>query len=613
MNKKVLLILAIFFLKHSFAQQFQRIETEAQIGHAVNMNGVAVADYDQDGDLDIYFTGIENFDINNDSTWSRLLQNQGDGTFEDVTIQAGFGIQYVNEGLKAERGEKMGAAWGDYDNDGFPDLFLANSREDQLYRNNGDGTFEDVTAQAGVGGCNVCYSASGTWFDHDRDGDLDLYVSLVNDANILYENKGDGTFEDITRVTGVGGDKMITWSTVAWDIGKDGYLDIWNINDTQINEFFENRSGQHYNEASRAYRLDDEGAGMGVAIGDYNNDGFFDAFVTNIYSHHPNPLFENTANRRFLDKAAEMGVEDTGWAWGTHFFDYDHDGDEDLAVVNGPIDKLLGQGQEDIDNFFFKNMLIEGAATFEDESQSSGFVGTAKGKGLEVFDYDMDGDLDLLVANMNDAPYFFKNTTINNSQPTAQNWFQLDLEGVVSNRNAFGTEVRIIIGEKSYYRFHHGAGIFGQSIKPLHFGIGEATMIDEIQISWLTGKTEAIYNVSANQVLHFSEGSGTEIERVLPPKSKGGAAIVEKDFAFPNPFFESTTLRFELASIGNLDVSIYSFLGKEIFHFNQMVDEPGVIDIPLDTQHLPAGTYYYRAKIKDKEKIGKMMKISREE
>jgi len=613
MKKNTLLILTIFFLQISFAQHFQRVETEAQLDHAVKMNGVAVADYDQDGDLDIFFTGIENFKLNNDSTWSRLFQNQGDGTFEDVTIEAGFGIQYVNEGLKAERGEKMGAAWGDYDNDGFPDLFLANSREDQLYRNNGDGTFEDVTAQAGVEGCNVCYSASGTWFDHDRDGDLDLYVSLVNDANIFYKNNGDGTFEDITNAAGVGGERMITWTTVALDVGKDGYLDIWNINDTQINEFFENRSGQHYNEASRAYRLDDEGAGMGVAIGDYNNDGFFDAYVTNIFSHHPNPLFQNTGNRRFSNKAEDMGVEDAGWAWGTHFFDYDHDGDEDLAIVNGPIDKLTGDVQENIDNFFFKNMLTEGTMTFVDESQSSGFIGKAKGKGLEVFDYDMDGDLDLLVANMEEAPYFFKNTTIDNDQPITQNWFQLDLEGVASNRNAFGTEVRIIIGEKSYYRFHHGAGIFGQSIKPVHFGIGDVTIIDEIQISWLTGKTEAIYEVPANQILHFEEGSGTEIERELPPKNNGGAAIVEKDFAFPNPFVESTTLRFELASTGELEVSVYSSLGQEIFNLYQNIDEPGVIDVPWNTQNLPTGIYYYKAKIKDKEKTGKMMKISMEE
>jgi len=533
MKKNTLLILTIFFLQISFAQHFQRVETEAQLDHAVKMNGVAVADYDQDGDLDIFFTGIENFKLNNDSTWSRLFQNQGDGTFEDVTIEAGFGIQYVNEGLKAERGEKMGAAWGDYDNDGFPDLFLANSREDQLYRNNGDGTFEDVTAQAGVEGCNVCYSASGTWFDHDRDGDLDLYVSLVNDANIFYKNNGDGTFEDITNAAGVGGERMITWTTVALDVGKDGYLDIWNINDTQINEFFENRSGQHYNEASRAYRLDDEGAGMGVAIGDYNNDGFFDAYVTNIFSHHPNPLFQNTGNRRFSNKAEDMGVEDAGWAWGTHFFDYDHDGDEDLAIVNGPIDKLTGDVQENIDNFFFKNMLTEGTMTFVDESQSSGFIGKAKGKGLEVFDYDMDGDLDLLVANMEEAPYFFKNTTIDNDQPITQNWFQLDLEGVASNRNAFGTEVRIIIGEKSYYRFHHGAGIFGQSIKPVHFGIGDVTIIDEIQISWLTGKTEAIYEVPANQILHFEEGSGTELKENFLQKIMVELLLLKKILLFP--------------------------------------------------------------------------------
>ncbi|MEI6411055.1 MAG: VCBS repeat-containing protein, partial [Bacteroidota bacterium] len=259
------LLFSLVSMHGVFGQDFSHIETFAHLDSIRNTNGVAVADYDGDGDLDLFFTGIQNFNPNNKNTWNHLMRNRGDGTFEDVTVAAGFGIQYVNEGLKAERGEKMGASWGDYDNDGFPDLFLANSRENQLYHNEGDGTFKDVTAKAGVAGCNVCYSATGLWWDHDRDGDLDLYVSNLNTTNVMYENKGDGTFEDVTKLLGIGGGSTITWSSVAIDAGKDGFLDLLNVNDTQAKEFFENRSGVKYNEAALAYRLDNKGAGMGVA------------------------------------------------------------------------------------------------------------------------------------------------------------------------------------------------------------------------------------------------------------------------------------------------------------------------------------------------------------
>lgn len=606
MKRFLFCLINILFVHSLLAQHFQDITQITGLSHVENTNGVAVADYDKDGDLDVFFTGIDNFDPNDAATWSRLLANNNDGTFTDVTIQAGFDIQYVNYGIPAERGEKMGAAWGDYDNDGFPDLFLANSREDQLYHNNGNGTFTDVTSTAGVAGCNLCYSASGTWWDHDRDGDLDLYVSLVNNANIMYLNNGDGTFTDITDLLNIGGDKMITWTAVAMDVGKDGFLDLWNINDTQMNEFFENRSGQHYNEACRAYRLDDEGAGMGVTVGDYNNDGFFDMYVTNIYDHHPNPLFQNTGNRKFEDKAADFGVENTGWSWGTHFFDYDHDTDEDLAVVNGPIDKLHGNDQTDIDNFFFQNMLVEETMYFKDQSIETGFIGTAKSKGLEVFDYDNDGDLDLLVANMNDIPYFFNNTT-NEEQANNKNWLQIQLEGTTSNRDGFGTEIRIIIGDKSYYRFHHGAGVFGQSIKPVHFGVAEATIIDEIQISWLSGRTEAIYNIPVNQILHFVEGTGTEIERELPERTFEGA-IIEETYNYPNPFENNTTLYIKLANEGDIHLEIFSSLGQKIFDSITTLEYPGEIEIPVDMQTLQNGVYYYIIQTNGKRITGKMIK-----
>jgi len=286
------------------AQDFVRLELEAGLGHIIKTNAVSAADYDQDGDLDLFFTGFWSFDPDDEKTWNRLMSNNGDGTFEDVTLAAGFGIQFARVGSTSAHGDKLGASWGGYDNDGFPDLFLANIEEDQLYHNEGDGTFVDVTQQAGVGGPPSRYSPGGLWWDHDRDGDLDLYVNNLNGANTMYDNLGDGTFQDVTEILAIGG-FGVTWASVAIDPRKDGFLDLYNANDTQENQYFENPAGTYFNESSRAFRVNDEGAGMGLAVGDYNNDGFFDIYVSNIFNHHPNPLFAyvDGDNPQFEDRA----------------------------------------------------------------------------------------------------------------------------------------------------------------------------------------------------------------------------------------------------------------------------------------------------------------------
>ncbi len=606
MKRTLLAVISIFSLQFAHSQVFTRMETAANLAQISHTNGVAVADYDRDGDLDIFFTGYKNFDHNDPTTWNHLMKNNGDATFTDVTVEAGFEFQYVNEGLHAERGEKMGAAWGDYDNDGFPDLFLANSRLDQLYHNNGDGTFTDVTAQAGVEGCNVCYSSSGLWWDHDRDGDLDLYVSVLNNENFMYQNNGDGTFTNITELTGLkGADNAITWSAVAIDAGKDNILDLYCLNDTQENEFFENRSGQKYNESALAYRIADEGASMGTAIGDCNNDGRFDIYVTNIYNHLPNPLFVDKGNRRYENKAKAYGVENTGWGWGTTFLDYDHDGDEDLAAVNGPIDDLYGEVQPDIDNVLFKNMLLEEDMHFDNVSAKTGFIGKAKSKGLEAFDYDLDGDLDMVVANMEEGCYFFENDAVDNS---AGGWLQIKLQGTTSSRDAFGTTVKIRMGDRWLHRYHHGAAVFGGSIKPVHFGVGGAAMIDEIRFTWLTGITEAIYDVPVNQLITFKEGSGTVVEETVDSIPTGGA-IVEKHFAKSNPFVDETTLHFELARAGTLELRVFNSIGKLVYETTAELAEPGELDVPFGSEDLAAGPYFYVAVFNGKKMTGRVMKV----
>ena len=588
----------------ALAQDFLRVEQEAGLGHVTNNHGVSVADYDQDGDLDIFLVGYDAFDHSDGTTWNRLLSNDGDGTFEDVTIQAGFENQYVNTGIPAARGEKMGASWGDYDNDGYPDLFLTNSREDQLYHNEGNGTFVDVTGQAGVASCFNCYSGSGLWWDHDRDGDLDLYVSQLKGDNVMYENTGDSdgsgqvTFVDITQLTNLAG-FGITWASVPLDLDKDGFLDLYLVNDNQENQLFENRFGSNwYIENAAAYKLNDEGAGMGVTVGDYNNDGLFDIYVTNIFNHHPNPLFTYIGNpRRFDDLADEMGVADTGWGWGTKFFDCDHDGDEDLYAVNGvePDQVLFGDVQEDVNNFFFKNLFMEGTESFVDWSVASKTDELANARGLEVFDYDNDGDLDMVVANTVEAPFLFRNELIVAGQTQSdKNWIKMWLEGTLSNRDAIGTEVKITIDGNSYYRWYTGAGFFSQSLTPVHFGLASAEQIDEIQVTWPLGLKETFFNIPVNQTIRIREGDNnitTAVEDEIADRSV-------KLNNFPNPFYNSTTIQLNLpkpgyAPRGDVELSIFSVLGKKVYQIEKAHYGEGVLEITWDEiGNIDAGIYY---------------------
>ena len=597
-------ILSAHFTK---AQGFTHAEGVSNLDQITSMNGVAVADYDKDGDLDIFFTGAHSFDASDGTTWSRLMKNNGDGTFSDVTIEAGFGEQFVNLEQLTDTGIKLGVAWGDYDNDGYPDLYLTNRGGNQLYHNEGNGSFVDVTSMAAVQGCQTCFNASALWWDHDMDGDLDLYISVLDDENILYENQGDGTFEDVTDFWDLGGEG-ITWTSVALDIGKDGILDLYLANDTQVNQFFENRTGVFYNEASRAYRLADEGAGMGLAIGDYNNDGFFDIYVTNIFTHQPNPLFMNLGSRRFENRATEMGVDNAGWGWGTKFFDCDHDGDEDLYAVTGVagnqfIDDVL---QEDTENFFFRNTLMEETVGFVDWSLESGATGTidASGRGLEVFDYDDDGDLDMVVANLTSPPYLFRNEIIGEIPKSSTNWIKIWLEGTESNRNAFGTEVKITIGDQSYYRWHHGGGFYGQSIQPVHFGLSGAEMIDEIQVTWPRGLVQTFENIAANRTIQIVEGSiTTPVEDILIEKRS--FQVVNQ---YPNPFHNSTTILFDLNKAGMMDIRIFSAFGIEVFRHRQQEHSIGTLEFSWDGidqqgNALPSGVYFYTA-VFDKYRLG---------
>ena len=568
------------------AQSFE-LSTKAaglNLHNADDHNGVSVADYDMDGDLDIYMVAHRKYSEFVPKTWNKLFRNEGDGTFSDATEAAGVQGK-ATEFEKREMGSKFSAVWGDYDNDGDPDLFLTSIGPEILYRNEGDGTFSDVTEQAGLMHSDAESTSGATWWDYDRDGDLDLYVTvwgnpIVADSltkNRMYENRGDGTFEDVSISSGLA-DTGKTWASIPIDANNDGLIDLYVVNDYGANKFYLNKGDKSFEEATAAYGLEDEGEGMGVTIGDYNNDGFFDIYVTNTDF---NPLFLNTGEGGFTDEAEARGVQSAGWAWGTEFFDCDHDGDVDLYVANG---FFFEQGT----NFFFANQLSQkNEPSFTDISEATGANGEAEARGLVVFDYDNDGDLDMLVANWGEYPYLYTNTS------SVLNWLKIELEGTESNRNAFGATVHATVGGKVFHRHNDGVEFLGQSVQPVHLGVGYASNIDEIEVRWPSGRTDKIYNVAANQTIKIIEGgTATSTE---DPSTPGNADAFQLFQPYPNPFAQSTALSFQLPQPGEVNLTVYNILGQEVLSENYTYSSAGKQSISLNGESLGrSGMYIYR-------------------
>lgn len=576
-----------------FPQTFALKSQPSGLGLARHSNGVAVADYDVDGDLDVYIVATAQYDEADENTWNRLFQNQGDGTFTDVARQAGV-LSTLQHQENGSMGNKFGAAWGDYDNDGAPDLFLTNLGPDELYRNNGDGTFTDVTGQAGVAGRADDHNTSAVWWDYDLDGDLDLYVSAWLGENIFYENLGDGTFRNITARSGLG-DNGQTWTAIPIDANHDGLPDIYVVNDYGANKFYVNQGNGGFREATQEFGLEDEGHGMGVDVADYNNDGFFDIYLTNISDIVPCPLFTNTGDGRFVNNARQLGVDDTGWAWGTQFFDCDHDGDQELYVVNG---FKIDPGN----NYFFDNLLERGNPGFLDVSETSGTDGDFEARGLVVFDYDSDGDLDLLVANWWKPPYLYEN------QSATGNWLKIVLQGTMSNINGVGATVHVKVGGRTLHRANDGVDFLGQSITPVHFGIGQFREVDEIKVKWPSGTEDILTDVAANRIVHITEGGGevTQVEE---------APATEVDFKlignYPNPFNGVTTVEFALPKSGLVEFTVRDVLGREVYRLNRRF-AAGQHRIKwggenTSAQPVSSGFYLYTVAFGDRVHAGKLV------
>ena len=512
-------------------------------------SGVAFFDYDNDGWLDIYFTNGTRFGErwpNGKAPTSQLFKNNRDGTFTNVTAKSGLG----------QTGWQTGVCVGDYNNDGWDDLFCCFWGHNILFQNNGNGTFTDVTRRAGLYKDEVHWGAGCTFLDYDRDGNLDLFVcnyikldpaqtaarepatcqwkgipvmcgprGLPGDTNVLFHNNGDGTFTDVSEKAGIlkpGPRYSIT--AVSYDFDNDGWPDIYIAVDSQPSILFHNNHDGTFTDvavvAGCAYSEDGhEQAGMGVAVGDYDCDGWLDIFKTNFADDTSN-LYRNNGDGTFSEMAFSSGVAvNTRYvAWGCGFIDYDNDGQLDLMQINGHVyPEIAGHdvGQT------YKNPRIVyqnlGDGQFKDVSamMGPGITERFSSRGAAFGDYDNDGDIDVLVLNLNDLPSLLRNDGGNK-----QNWIKIKLIGTKCNRTAIGARVRVLTGKHAQMdEVHSGSSVMSQGDLRLHFGLGKVASVDLIEVRWpTTSKIERFTDVKANQILTIREGSG--IVSTLIPQGK---------------------------------------------------------------------------------------------
>ncbi len=547
---------------------FTDITTPAGLAHARNVSGspnnkqflleemgggVALFDYDNDGWLDIFLVNGTSLDptLRDRHPTSYLFRNNRDGTFTDVTEKARL----------TRSGWGQGCCVGDYDNDGFDDLFVTYFGHNVLYHNNGDGTFTDVSEQAGVAGSENRWGAGCCFLDYDRDGLLDLFVAnyvnfdpahapkpgqaaycMYNDipvpcgplgfaggTNILYRNRGNGTFTDVSEESGIarprGPSSMVfvsrNWQAsgsygmgaAAADFDNDGWPDIYVACDSAPSLLYRNNHDRTFREIAvpAGCALDENGvalSGMGVAVADFNADGWLDIARTN-FSEQVTTLYRNYGNGAFEDASikAGLGVNRKYLGFGVGFFDYDNDGWKDLFLANGHVYSQIASRKLHLSyqepKVLYRNL---GNGRFEDVSAQAGPAIRAEnlGRGCAFGDFDNDGDVDVIVNNLDSPPSLLRNDGGNRN-----NWIMIKCVGTRSNRSAIGTRVKVTSGGHIQIdEVMSGSSYYSQNDFRLHFGLGRATKADNVELTWPSSLQESFQNLPVNHLFVLQETKG---------------------------------------------------------------------------------------------------------
>jgi hypothetical protein len=505
--------------------------------------GVAFYDYDNDGWLDIFLVNgwrLEGFPKGSEPT-SHLFRNNRDGTFTDVTLKAGV----------AHSGWGQACCVGDYDNDGWDDLFVTYFGKNVLYHNNGDGTFTDVSEKAAVAGTGTRWNTGCAFVDYDRDGHLDLFVAnyidldlatapvpesgpclyksvmvacgppgLKGGKNILYRNNGDGTFTDVSDASGIlRANGTYGLGVLTADFDNDGWPDIYVANDSTASALYQNKKNGKFEdiaiEAGCALSPDGKPqAGMGVSAADYDLDGNLDIVKTNFAGDTPS-LYHNQGGANFEDATftAGLGAHTQFLGWGCGFFDMDNDGWPDILICNGHVYPEVEQLKTEA-GYAQRKLLYQNLhnAHFADISLQvgSGISEPVASRGAAFGDFDNDGDIDVVVNTVNDFPQLLRcDTKLNN------NWIKIRTIGTKSNRSGIGARLVCVTqmpGESKSHRqideVRSGGGYFSQNDLRVHFGLGKAEKVDVLEIHWPSGQVDTLKDVKAGQVIFVKEGEG---------------------------------------------------------------------------------------------------------
>ena len=505
--------------------------------------GVAFYDYDNDGWLDIFLvngTRLEGFPAGSEPT-SHLFRNNRDGTFTDVTTKAGV----------AHSGWGQGVCVGDYDNDGWDDLFVTYFGQNVMYHNNGDGTFTDVSQKAGVAGKGTRWSTGCAFVDYDRDGKLDLFVAnyialdlatapvpesgpclyksvmvacgppgMENGKNILYHNNGDGTFSDVSEAAGIlGANGTYGLGVLTADLDNDGWPDIYVANDSTASALYQNKKNGKFQdiaiEAGCALSPDGKPqAGMGISAADYDLDGNLDLVKTNFAGDTPS-LYHNRGGANFEDATftAGLGAHTQYLGWGCGFFDMDNDGWADILICNGhvypEVEQLkteAGYAQrkllyQNLHNGHFADVSLQAGPGISEPSPS---------RGAAFGDFDNDGDIDVVINTVNDYPQLLRcDSKLNN------NWIKVRTIGTKSNRSGIGARLKCVTHLPGDTKPHQqidevrsGGGYFSQNDLRVHFGLGKATKVDLLEVRWPSGQVDTVKDVAVSQVVFVKEGEG---------------------------------------------------------------------------------------------------------
>jgi hypothetical protein len=500
--------------------------------------GVALLDYDNDGRLDVFFTNGAKLedpmpagkapDKSDRRFWNRLFRQNADGTFAEVTEKAGL------TGMPQDR-YGMGAAVGDYDNDGFPDLYVTGYGGNTLYHNNGDGTFRDVTARAGVAASG--WSASAGFFDADNDGKLDLFVTRYVEwtfqtngycgekkpgyraychpdnyeatTNILYRNNGDGTFTDVSAKAGIAGAAGKGLGVAFADYDHDGYVDVYVANDSVQSFLFRNNGngtfaevgllvGVGFNEDGKTF------AGMGVDFADYDNDGRPDIIVTNL-SNERYRLFQQGGDATFQDATNRSGVGAatlTFAGWSTGFRDYDNDGWKDIFVAQGHVMDTIEKTAPNLRYLQPPLLLRNESGRFARVSPGDAFQKDWAGRGAAFGDIDNDGDVDIVVSNVGQGALVLRNDGGNR-----KGWLGIRTVGRRSNRDGIGCRVKVVSssGSTQYFTVSTAVGYLSASDPRLLVGLGADAAARLVEIRWPSGAVQRLENVAAGQTVRATE------------------------------------------------------------------------------------------------------------